>query len=177
MIMMIHINQRSDTRPQKYIQQIAVLKNTARRALKRKSFEMEKKQRHAVKKMIDNQKLKELKLMEEQIKLERIQITRYKARKMPKYKHTKIVLPRRRLKVPKHIGIYERGIKLQREKEQYLNEFRKLKDLQMGITPSHKLQRRVTNVAEVMDINMTSNGSESRLNLKVTQSLKLRQPS
>ena len=113
--------------------------------------------------------MKQLEEMERQIMVQRAQMHMYRARPIKKFKRTKIVLPRRKLKVPR-VGIYERAVRSKREKEEYLNEFRRLRDMQMGISPK-RLEHE--EYASECDMGMRGNGCESRL--RVMQSLRLRQ--
>ena len=143
--------------------------NTAHRAHQRRSFDMERKQRMRMEREAEKKTLRELRLMEERVKLERARKMRYKASPVRKYKATKITLPKRKLRI-RRVGIYERGLERKKNKEMYYEEMRRIRDLQMGISP---VSKRKKSKRTGMDVEMRNNGCESRL--KVMQTLKLRQ--
>ena len=140
------------------------------RGRKRRAFNRKTKKRFERELKEEIRCMKQLEEMERQIMIQRAQMHMYRARPIKKFKHTEIVLPRRKLKVKK-VAIYDRAIKAKREKEDYLNEFRRLRDMQMGIP--YPQQPEPEEYASECDMGMRFNGCESRL--RVMQSLRLRQ--
>ena len=108
--------------------------NTKERAIKRRAFNMNNERRIEGAMKEELRRIKQLQEMEREIKSERARMSMYKARPIKRYKPTQIVLPRRRLK-PNKVGIYDRAIRSKRDREQYLDEFRRLRDLKLGILP------------------------------------------
>ena len=146
--------------------------NTKERAVRRRAFDVTTARRMEREMKEESRRIKQLQQMERQIKRERLRLSQYKARPIRKYKRTEIVLPRRKLR-PQKVAIYERAMQSKREKEEYLAEFRRLRDLKLGITEHIDDYSHEESFSSECDLSMRMHGNESRL--KVMQSLKLRQ--